>query len=233
VKSISCRLITLFFAIICAVVAALDLWPVGRFLTADQNHDGRPDIWRWYNDRGELVQVDVDSNFDGLPDIEEYYEHGALVRRDSDCNFNGQTDLVEEFNPETHQKTRSLVDIDNDGTADLLVLFQDGRPVFSARTSPNPSAAPPATAAATPQLGAARLLALNDPFQSDPAVRATHVAAGSTACVGLSTSELPRPRFATIEPAEAPTRVAARPTARPTQNQQLVRSSRAPPASSL
>src|SRR4029077_2909888 len=113
-------------------VAALELWPATRLVrTVDQNGDGRPDVWRHYDNRGQLTEVDVDTNFDGRPDIEEYYERGVLVRRESDRNFNGQADLLEEFDVDTHGHTRSVVDTDYDGTADLLVFFRDNRPVFS------------------------------------------------------------------------------------------------------
>ena len=53
------------------------------------------------------------------------------MRRDSDRDFNDRVDLVQEFDPTTHEHVRTVVDVDSDGTADLLVLFQDGRPVFS------------------------------------------------------------------------------------------------------
>src|SRR6202035_769290 len=97
-KSLSSRYLALLCVVACATVATVEVWPAARHLrTEDHNGDGRPDIWRRYDNRGQLTEVDVDSNFDGSPDIEEYYERGILVRRESDRNFNGQADLVEEF----------------------------------------------------------------------------------------------------------------------------------------
>src|SRR5215831_839041 len=113
-----------------AVLATVRL-PSGRASTEDRNHDGRPDIWRSYNADGQLVSVALDTNFDGRSDVNEFYDHGALIRREIDRDFNNQVDLVQEFDPATRQIVRSISDVDADGVADLLLLFQDGKPVYS------------------------------------------------------------------------------------------------------
>src|SRR5215468_5198051 len=105
--------------------------PCGRASTEDRNHDGRPDVWRWYNANGQLVGVALDTNFDGRSDVNEFYDNGALIRRELDRDFNSQVDLVQEFDPATRQIVRSISDIDADGVADVLLLFQDGQPVYS------------------------------------------------------------------------------------------------------
>src|SRR5690242_5530553 len=120
------RPIVLLSVLCCAAAAGVELWAAARcVLTEDRNGDGAPDLWRRYDTSGQLTRVELDNNFDSAPDIEEFYEHGVLVRRESDRNFNGQVDLVEEFDTETHNETRSLVDDDYDGIADILVLFRD------------------------------------------------------------------------------------------------------------
>jgi hypothetical protein len=232
-KSVSTRYLGLLCVVACATVAAVEVWPAARHLrTEDHNGDGRPDIWRRYDSRGQLTEVDVDSNFDGSPDIEEYYERGILVRRESDRNFNGQADLVEEFDAETHARTRSVVDIDYDGTADLLVLFRDGRPVFSERTAP-PKRSGIATGSAPgiDQVGAGHLARMMDPFESDFAVRAIHTASNAEGSVGLTSSGgLPRSRVSVSR-----TSPSARLIARDEQLHALTllprRSPRAPPVS--
>jgi hypothetical protein len=190
-KHLSARCVALLCVAACTTVAAVEVpRTVPHVRTEDQNGDGRPDIWRRYDSRGQLTEVNVDSNFDGSPDIEEYYERGVLVRREIDRNFDGQADLVEEFDAETHGQTRSVVDIDYDGTADLLVLFRDGLPVFSKRTCPlKRSGNPTPSVAGVRQDVASHLARLMDPFESDTAVRATHTAPNADASVGLSTSE--------------------------------------------
>jgi hypothetical protein len=115
----------------------LQMWVPGPSAQADdRNADGHADIWRSYNRGGRLIERGIDSNFDGRSDVREYYDDGALIRRESDRNFDDRIDLVEEFDTTTHQLERSIADTDFDGTADLLVLFREGRPVFS-RQSPH------------------------------------------------------------------------------------------------
>jgi hypothetical protein len=113
--------------------------------------------------------VGIDSNRDGRSDVEEYYSaDGALVRRDSDRNFNGQVDLVEEFDAATHEEQRSIADVDDDGLADLLVLFQGGRAVFVEHAQPGASQS---AASIEPPVGTSSLHPLDDPFQGDIAMR--------------------------------------------------------------
>jgi len=224
--------IALLSILACVAAAAIEVWPAARgVLTEDRNGDGAPDLWRRYDNRGELARVDVDSNFDGSPDIEEYYERGALVRRESDRNFNGQADLVEEFDAETHEQTRSVVDVDYDGTADLLVLFRDGRPVFSAHAAAPGDRAGSSRIASAVRPHRSGLIALIDPFESENAVRAIHVVFGEDGSVGLSTSGgLPVPRAAVVRRIPTSARLISRDfTFRPA-SLLLRRSPRAPPA---
>ena len=200
-KNVSLRSAALLCVLSCTTVAGLELWPAGRGRnTADKNGDGRPDVWRFYDTRGRLAEVDVDSNFDGKPDIEEYYERGVLVRRESDRNFNGEADLVEEFDVDTHGHTRSVVDTDYDGTADLLVFFRDNRPVFSKQIRPaSPSRVPNLGQPVSHRSDAGHLGRLFDPSEAETALRTVHKATLDEGCVGLSTSGgLPSPRVAII-----------------------------------
>jgi hypothetical protein len=177
----------------CTTAAVLTLPKNAPYVRAeDRNGDGRPDEWRRYDQAGHLAQVSVDSNFDGRSDVEEYYDaEGILIRRESDRNFNGQVDLIEEFDPTTHQHAESVVDVDYDGRADLLVLFRDGRPVFSKRA---PEAAVRAAdlgsfaqVAAVQPAANDPLVPLTDPFQSDTTVRGLR-STTQAGTAGLATS---------------------------------------------
>jgi len=180
-------------AIVCTAGLLISLWPSGLDIrTEDHNRDGRPDVWRVYNSRGQVASVSVDTNFDGRSDVQEYYDHGALVRRESDRDFNDQIDLVQDFDATTRLSVRSVSDVDFDGAADLLVLFEGGRPVFSrwahgsARADDGgsrgrPSALP--TRVANEQLGT-----FQDPFSGDLAVRAVHLDGGPGDYVGTAQS---------------------------------------------
>jgi hypothetical protein len=191
-----CSLVVRLCAVVCVVAAAAAwLWPSASYVrTEDHNGDGRPDVWRAYDRHGQLSEVAFDTNFDGRSDVHEYYERGVLVRRESDRDFNDQVDLVEEFDPATREQVRAVEDVDYDGTADLLVLFQGGQPVFRKWAHPAGPAALSRDRArhaeVSPRRADDQLAPLEDPFRSDCALRAVHIAIGSGDCVGLSTSGL-------------------------------------------
>jgi hypothetical protein len=179
-------------ALACAA-AAVSWWPRGHDVrTEDQNRDGRPDVWRVYDPQGQLATMAVDTNFDGRSDVREYYERGALVRRESDRDFNDRVDLVQEFDATTRQAVRAVSDVDFDGVADLLVLFEGGRPVYS-KWAPEPTPVPLSgvsarAAAASPRRTAHQLVPLEDPFRFDLAVSAIRRGGGLGDHVGLATS---------------------------------------------
>ncbi|HEX7795228.1 MAG TPA: hypothetical protein VF456_12790 [Vicinamibacterales bacterium] len=198
---------------LCVLAAFAAVWfPAGRAFTEDRNHDGRPDVWRSYNANGQLVSVALDTNFDGRSDVNEFYDNGALVRRELDRDFNNQIDLVQEFDPATRQIVRSISDVDADGVADLLLLFQNGQPVYSkwahrhtaaASNAFDASESSPATDAGQP------LLALSDPFSGDLAVKGTRTAASVHDTLALSgASGLPQALLAAVIPVAASSSVA-------------------------
>jgi hypothetical protein len=146
------RLLAGVSAVACAAVAAVSLWPsAGNTRVEDRNGDGRPDVWRVYDQQRQLSEVSIDTNFDGRSDVEEYYDRGALVRRESDRDFSDRVDFVEEFDATTHEHVRSVADVDFDGKADLLELFQAGRLVYvkwASQVAPASAAdVPPSTSA--------------------------------------------------------------------------------------
>ncbi len=196
VKSRGVRAFALLSVLI-GVVATLasSRMTMGSVRTEDRNGDGRPDVWRAYDQQGRPIAVTIDTNFDGLADVHEYYAHGSLIRRETDRDFNSQIDLVEDFDVATHEHIRSVVDVDSDGIADLLVLFQSGRPVYS-KWAPGYTASAEASRAQVPNYGSvsvhrtanAQLTPLIDPFGTDTGIRGTRASLGSDICVGLSTS---------------------------------------------
>jgi hypothetical protein len=224
--------VTVLLCLGSVAAAAVTLWPIARRVqTSDRNGDGQPDLWRRYDTGGQLVEIDVDRNFDGSPDLSEFYVRGALVRRETDRNFRGQADLVEEFDATTHHHVRSIEDLDGDGTADVLVLFREGRPVFSkrARTSAD-AGAHRVEGPATPGGADRRLARLNDPFQFDEAWRGTALMSNVERGVGLSTSGgLPGARVAASGGLAPSLRVDARGTSLALGTPAQPHASRAPP----
>jgi hypothetical protein len=216
----------------------MSLWsPTALVRTADQNGDGRPDIWRTYNDQGQLSEIAVDTNFDGRADVREYYERGTLVRRESDRDFNDRVDLVQEFDATTRESVRSVVDVDFDGTADLLVLFRDGQPVFSKWAHLVARAVGTGFSAlnteTTHRDGNDRLEPLQDPFSGDLSVRAVRVLADGSDTVGLSTSGgLPASSRDTASPLESSSGVSGSGVSHPASATIVPYSPRGPPTSS-
>ena len=156
-------------------------------LTMDVNHDGEPDVWRVDDVENHLTEVFRDTNHDGQRDIREYYEHGVLVRRESDRDFNNQIDLVEDFDAATGDRSRSVVDLDSDGRADLLVLFLGADAVF-VKAAPQRAATSAVRHATNAPVHAGTLLPFDDPFDGDLALRPLHPPIRAQEFVGLSTA---------------------------------------------
>jgi hypothetical protein len=178
--------------VVCAATASTSFWSHARVSrTEDRNGDGRPDVWRTYDRQGRLSEVAIDTNFDGRSDIHEFYERGTLVSRESDRNFDDRVDLVEQFDYATHDEVRAVEDVDYDGTADLLILFQDGHAVFSKwahRVGPAAAGASAPAPKAAPRTADDPLTPFEDSFQADLTLRAVRIVADSNDCVGSSTS---------------------------------------------
>jgi hypothetical protein len=227
------------FAVACAAVAAVSLWPAAeRARVEDRNGDGRPDVWRVYDQQRQLSEVSIDTNFDGRSDVEEYYDGGALIRRESDLDFSDRVDFVEEFDATTHEHVRSVADVDFDGNADLLELFRAGRLVYMKWASPTAttSASPrPAIHSGVSSRSADdRLAPLEDPFRGDLAVSAVRIPVGSGGWVGLATSGgLPAPRQNVVGPLVRSLVVPGASFALPLTASVSSSSPRAPPSSHL
>jgi len=218
------RTVAIACALACAAAAGLPLATAHRLVRADdRNRDGRPDLWRLYDVRDQLVRNAIDGNLDGRPDESEHYVGGVLVRRELDRNFDNRADLSETFDTITGRLAREIVDVDFNGTADLLVLFQDGRPVFKKWATATSIADPPTDA--VPEIphnrnaaSAVAFTSLADPFLADTAFHAASVPSTDDVTVGgpvptapaFSRAEMPtaaehaQPVVSVPEPASVP-----------------------------
>lgn|SRR5262245_37719374 len=127
------RALAIFFCALVLVPVSL-AWTGLQAATTqspDLIRDGRTGSWKAHRRAAHRSSVAIDTNADGRSDVEELYENGVLIRRASDRDFDDQIDLVQDFDPATRQIVRSITDVNDDGVADLLVLFQNGQPVFS------------------------------------------------------------------------------------------------------
>ena len=170
--------------LLCSMVALL-VWHLPDAVRAeDRNRDGRPDLWRSFDRQGRMAVVALDTNFDGRSDVEEFYEAGALVRRQADRDFNDRIDLVQHFDPETQRPVRSLTDVNGDGVADLLVLFQEGEPVYTKWALGTDEVRSTVAVQRRGDHGEqdSPLLPLADPFSSDLAITTTHSLTNAPEC---------------------------------------------------
>jgi len=82
---------------------------------ADSNYDGKLDTWIRFS-KGRIAQVDVDLNGDDAPDETRYYVHGKLSRVQRDTNHDGKPDIWEIY--AGGHLERMGVDVDHDGRVD-------------------------------------------------------------------------------------------------------------------
>ena len=61
----------------------------------DTNQNGKIDKWVYHDDLS--IRVELDANYDGKPDIKEYYKNGELFKRELDINFDGKIDKIENY----------------------------------------------------------------------------------------------------------------------------------------
>jgi hypothetical protein len=82
---------------------------------ADSNYDGRIDTWITFV-KGRLAEVKLDTNYDGKPDEWKYYTNGKLSRVVRDANHDGKPDTWEIYR-DGHLE-RMGVDVDGDEHVD-------------------------------------------------------------------------------------------------------------------
>jgi hypothetical protein len=82
---------------------------------ADSNYNGKIDTWISFA-RGRISKVELDRNNDGRPDETRYYVDGRLNRAQRDRNFDGKADTWEIYDKGRLQ--RMGVDLDHDGHVD-------------------------------------------------------------------------------------------------------------------
>jgi hypothetical protein len=82
---------------------------------ADTNYDGRIDTWITFAG-GRISKEELDTNFDGNPDVWKYYVGGQLVRIQRDVNGDGRPDRWEFYT--AGKLERVGLDLDFDGHVD-------------------------------------------------------------------------------------------------------------------
>lgn len=81
----------------------------------DSNHDGRIDTWLTYS-KGRVAEERRDNNHDGKPDEWKFWTNGKLMRARRDTDFNGRPDVWEIYRD--GKLERMGVDLDGDERVD-------------------------------------------------------------------------------------------------------------------
>jgi hypothetical protein len=90
----------------------------------DTNFDGVKDVVRRYNDKGESVSEDADSNYDGKIDTWITFIKGRLAEVKLDTNFDGKPDQWKYYT--AGKLTRVVRDTNFDGKPDVWEIYRDG-----------------------------------------------------------------------------------------------------------
>jgi len=91
----------------------------------DFNFDGKVDIRRHFNFRGETVKDELDLDFDGRFDVTTFFQGGVKVRQEYDLNFDSRPDVWKFF--EKNQLARVERDRDNNGRVDRWEYYADAK----------------------------------------------------------------------------------------------------------
>jgi hypothetical protein len=85
---------------------------------SDLNHDGKADLYEYYDTNGVLRRREADYDDNGVIDAIEYFEDGKLVRREYDTTGQHRIDTWDYFDKNTGAHVRRERDTNNDGKVD-------------------------------------------------------------------------------------------------------------------
>jgi len=97
-----------FISIAALIIGFLAYFPAQTFVferdfgkekiwESDENGDGRTDKWIHQDVHYSVTKTDIDSDFDGKPDIWKYYKDSKVIRKEIDSDFDGKPDKIENF----------------------------------------------------------------------------------------------------------------------------------------
>lgn len=89
----------------------------------DLNHDGKPDMWEYYDQTGQLRRREADYDDNGIVNSIEHFENGKLVRRELDTTNQGRLDTWDFFDPTTGARIKRERDATGDGKIDQWWTF--------------------------------------------------------------------------------------------------------------
>jgi antitoxin component YwqK of YwqJK toxin-antitoxin module len=113
-----------------AVVAALlpePAWAHEKIVRQDTNEDGKIDQIAFFDKRGRIIKLEIDSNADELMDRFQYYEKEQIIRVERDTDHDQQIDCRDYF--EAGKRTRHEKLSDDTGRDERITDYDaDGLP---------------------------------------------------------------------------------------------------------
>jgi hypothetical protein len=85
---------------------------------SDINHDGRPDLYEYFDAQGNVRRREADYDQNGIVDSVELFEGGKLVKREYDTTGQHRVDTWDYFDKTTGKRIRRERDTTNDGKVD-------------------------------------------------------------------------------------------------------------------
>lgn len=89
----------------------------------DLNHDGKVDMVKIFNEKGEVVKEMIDFDFDGRFDVTNFIEKGQITKQEMDLNWDGKPDIVKYF--EKGKIVRKELSTKLDGKMDYFEYYDD------------------------------------------------------------------------------------------------------------
>lgn len=91
------------------------------------NFDGQIDIWQYFDDASNLLEEEMDLDYDNKIDLVAFYKDGVVARKAMSVGFGGAFS-IEKFYDAEGKLLRVERDQDNDGVTDLWEYYnQDGK----------------------------------------------------------------------------------------------------------
>jgi hypothetical protein len=91
----------------------------------DVNFDAKIDLIRAFNDKGDLLQEWLDTDFDKSIDVVNFFEKGKITRKEYDTNFDSNVDVWRYFTNGVID--RKEADLDHDGRKDYWEYYEGGK----------------------------------------------------------------------------------------------------------
>ncbi len=91
---------------------------------ADNNFDGKKDIFVFFDESGAIVRDEVDLDFDRKIDVISIYANGKVAKQEIDTNSDGFVDRIRYVKDDLPVRLEG--DTNNDGQVDLWEYYEDG-----------------------------------------------------------------------------------------------------------